>query len=110
LVWRRREEIESENRFLRFQSGGKDSEFWAGHFGAQMKDGYVVVSGAAVEGVVSFTNEKKIPITIPFGSSFSDGIGNHLTFHGKVSPQQQQNSFSLQFSSNSTKIFFFHLF
>jgi hypothetical protein len=92
---------------LRFQSGGKDAEFWAGHFGAQMKDAHVAVSGVVVESVASFTNERKVPISIPFGTCVSDGVGQHLSFHGKVLSFATNISFWSNYPQSINLLFFF---
>ena len=72
-------------RYLYFEDGGKDAEFWAGHFGVLMDCAQVAVECAQPKlGISHFVVSKPMCRELPFCSSFNSGFGSSMWINGDM--------------------------
>lgn len=75
-----------------YEDGGKDVEYWAGHFGARFSCASVIVHAQDTpQCVKKHIKEREIPSELPFSTFFNTGIGEAHFINGKKVKDQPWN-------------------
>uniref|UniRef100_A0A6B2KYC7 FBA domain-containing protein n=1 Tax=Arcella intermedia TaxID=1963864 RepID=A0A6B2KYC7_9EUKA len=81
-------------RYISWEDGGKDVEYWGGHYGAVISSpSILLVHPERIGSISDYVKPRAIPInTLPFITSFNQGVGNAFSLFGKTLSEKPWNN------------------
>eukprot|EP00002_Diphylleia_rotans_P028042 TRINITY_DN5651_c0_g5_i1.p1 TRINITY_DN5651_c0_g5~~TRINITY_DN5651_c0_g5_i1.p1 ORF type:complete len:987 (-),score=194.36 TRINITY_DN5651_c0_g5_i1:169-3129(-) len=73
-------------RYIYWEDGGKDVEYWAGHYGTQLDGASLLIENRDAQrgSIATKIEPRAVPTRLPFYTNFSQGVGQKYFRQGRI--------------------------